>query len=137
MSETGATDAEVLWSTEPTTGATEDQIEQGAINAWGYDPELPDWRNALDEDRYPIRAEARWWAGNLVPPGYQIVPAGAVVLSAEEAELGADGLSRLIARYESLANEHDRAGRTEQWLWERNNAAKYRALAAKLSGGAS
>jgi len=69
-------------------------------------------------------------------PGYQITKAGAVTLSAEEAELGADGLSRLIARYESLANEHDRAGRTEQWLWERNNAAKYRALAAKL-GGAS
>lgn len=66
-----------------------------------------------------------------------IVPVGAVVLSAAEAELGADGLSRLIARYESLANEHDRSGRTEQWLWERNNAAKFSALAAKLSGGAS
>lgn len=85
--QTGATDDEVPWSTEPTTGATEHQIEQGAINAWGYDPELPEWGNALDEDKYPIRADARWWAGNLVPPGQVITDATAVPTAEELAAL--------------------------------------------------
>jgi len=87
--QTGATDDEVPWSTEPTTGATEHQIEQGAINAWGYDPELPEWGNALDEDKYPIRADARWWAGNLVPPGQVITDAARVPTDDELAAIRA------------------------------------------------
>ena len=122
------------------TGATAEQIEAAAERAWAASGSLVPFDDVepggwfADGDK---RVLAKEWSQYLVPPGYQIVPAGAVTLCAEEAELGADGLSRLIARYESLANEHDRSGRTEQWLWEQNNAAKFSALAAKLSGGAS
>ena len=119
------------------TGATAEQLHeaiQRKLEAWGVPAEQ---RNDEWSDYWLASDQVNNVAPVLVPPGYQIVPAGSVVLSAEDAELGADGLSRLIARYESLANEHDRAGRTEQWLWEQNNAAKYSALAAKLSGGAS
>jgi hypothetical protein len=131
MSETGATGIDEYGRAYDPSDASRAKTIIAAhedYRAWA----LPDGTGMPWYDLEDFRQVGEW----IIPPGYQIVPAGAVTLSAEEAATAADGLSRLIARYESLANEHDRAGRTEQWLWERNNAAKYRALAAKL-GGAS
>lgn len=65
--------------------------------------------------------------------GYQIVPAGAVVLTAEEAAVAADGCDT-AARMLTSKNE------STTWLPQSNvdalnrRAARYSALAAKLGG---
>jgi mevalonate kinase len=69
--------------------------------------------------------------------GYQIVPAGAVVLSAEEAATFRDlALFKATMIQEELQeNELGLSTETYQLLIDQMN--EYRALAAKLSGGAS
>jgi len=106
MSETGATDAQ-LQEALKRSGAT-------CCDATAY-----------------VNRRVKHWAALLVPPGYQIVPAGAVTLSAEDAADAAHGLMHAIG---SVDEDDDRriARTDDEW---RAVITTWRALAAKLSGG--
>lgn len=123
------------------TGATAEQIEAAAKRAWAASGSLVPFDDVepgggfADGDK---RVLAKEWSQYLVPPGYQIVPAGAVTLSAEEAtDARACALARAKARsteargFRLLRNQQEAADEAER------EAERYRALAAKLSGGAS
>lgn len=103
------------------TGATAEQIE-AAIQSKiaSTEGKAPEYADQLLRDVYTDTA------AHLVPPGYQIVPAGAVTLSADEVEDVREALSYATSYQEPPLTE-----RQEQ------RVRRYRALAAKLSGGAS
>ena len=61
--------------TQRTTGATPEQIERAARDAWncGLEPDDTRFDDAANKDQYPTRQNAKWWAGNLVRPDERIV----------------------------------------------------------------
>ena len=111
------------------TGATAEQIEAAAERRYNF--LMTGYTNRthmtgmgktwdIDAKRKRLIAEMTVHARYLVPPRYQIVPSGAVVLSEEEAESCAEACRYNATRWGSgPVYDH------------------YRALAAKLSGGAS
>lgn len=110
------------------TGATDAQIEAAAERYYEVDHSQGRYL-----DRYE-RYAAKCWAAALVPPGYVIVPAGAVVLSEKEAKLCREELNVAAERCDAIAANPVR----RRWEIDRaeRDAERYRALAAKL-GGAS
>ena len=105
------------------TGATAEQLHeaiQRKLEAWGVPAEQ---RNDEWSDYWLASDQVNNVAPVLVPPGYQIVPAGAVVLTADEANVARNACLTSATVMDTM-NEADAAG-------------TYRALAAKLSGGAS
>jgi len=129
MSETGATAEQI----EAATKLAWDTVNPKAAKLLGYQAEA--WESLTQEQRDFQVFEMRRNAKYLVPSGYQIVPAGAVVLSAEEAETARDGLSaaaELLDQREYKAAM--RGSKPQRVVW---SIERYRALAAKLSGGAS
>jgi len=89
------------------------------------------------EPRHFAGLVASYIESELWNKGYQIVPAGAVTLSAEEAATFRDlALFKATMIQEELQeNELGLSTETYQLLIDQMN--EYRALAAKLSGGAS
>ena len=74
--------------------------------------QFPLWRIAHTSDKLELEYQLKRWLQYLVPPGYQIVPPGSVVLNEEEAESCAEacrynatrwGSGPVYARYRALA----------------------------------
>lgn len=118
------------------TGATAQQVE-AAVHSYAkrYGGELAKILSPDGTEQGWVRAHRQvleWWLPHIVPPGHQIVPMGAIVLSEEEAETARGGLHVAADRCDAIVFnpvrrkcERDRA---------ENDAERYRALAAKLSG---
>jgi hypothetical protein len=118
------------------TGATAEQLHeaiQRKLEAWGVPAEQ---RNDEWSDYWLASDQVNNVAPVLVPPGYQIVPAGSVVLTADEAATAREAVRVAEETAEGNVLRAIAVGRPDERDKAQRFEEAYRALAAKLGGGA-
>jgi hypothetical protein len=127
------------------TGATAEQIEAAAERRYNF--LMTGYTNRthmtgmgktwdIDAKRKRLIAEMTVHARYLVPPGYQIVPAGSVVLTADEAATAREAVRVAEETAEGNVLRAIAVGRPDERDKAQRFEEAYRALAAKLGGGA-
>lgn len=116
------------------TGATPEQIEAAVErklrNDYPWENDSPRRERVRDH----VRADVANMARHLVPPGFKIVPADAVVIDRATADTAAEACERCEMWANEITTARRRAGFTVYASSEADRAARYRAAAAALRG---